>query len=106
MSWATKRAQRLAALQARLDAKAPAQPPSGPPMVLGLLIVGDVERAPAVRAPPVTRLATARPPKATPRRPTSAPVHVDPDSIAARVYRPCPPGFDLGLWLDLLAEEA
>jgi len=104
MSWATKRDQRLAKLRARLDAKRPV-PQAEPSIVLGLLVVADVERVPVVSLPPVAHVARVRPSLA-PRRAPAAPVHVDPDSIAARVYRPCPPGFDLGLWLDLLAEEA
>jgi hypothetical protein len=32
-------------------------------------------------------------------------VHSDPESIRAALYRPCPPGIALDIWLDALADE-
>lgn len=94
MSWATKRAARVAELRARLDAKRPAQ--AAPLIALGFLAVPGIEAAQPV--------ATAAVPRPRRQRPVPA-AHADESSIDARLYRKRPAGFDLGLWLELLSED-
>jgi hypothetical protein len=107
VNWAKRRAQRAAELRARLDSDLGLPPAKSPPTVAQVARVGAPlpERAPRPRPVPPPAVmpmpAEFAPP---PDRPLPH-ICADEASIRATLYRPCPPGMPLELWLDMLAEQ-